>query len=126
MLQAAGEAAYTLQLESDAGCLSVPQSVVVDYVEMPDPPVVACFLKPALRGEILQLDATGYPGNNVTYRWYFNDGNTDELLGTTDAPTFFVNDISPNQSGIYFVGNKRQWLRATPIQFTAGDGSGHR
>lgn len=103
VLQAAGEGAYTLQLESAAGCLSVPQSVVVDYVEMPDPPVVTVSSNLLCEGEILQLDATGYPGNNVTYRWYFNDGNTDELLGTTDAPTFFVNDIFPSQSGIYFV-----------------------
>ena len=103
VLQAGGEGAYTLQLESNDGCFSLPQSVLVDYVEMPNPPILAVSSNTLCEGETLQLDATGYPGSNVSYRWYFNNGNTDDLLGSSASPTYFVNDLSPSHSGYYFV-----------------------
>ncbi len=103
VLQAQGEGAYTLQLESEDGCLSLPESIVVDYVEMPQPPEISVSDDLLCEGENLQLDATGYPGNIVQYDWYFNDGTTDQLLGTTTTPTYFLNDLMPSHSGIYFV-----------------------
>ena len=103
VLQAQGEGAYTLQLESENGCQSLPQSIVVDYVEMPQPPIVSTPDNLLCEGENLQLDATGYPGNNVQYDWYFNDGTTDQHLGTSTAPTYFINGLTASQSGVYFV-----------------------
>ena len=103
LLQVQSEGAYTLQLESSSGCLSLPQSVVVDFIEMPDPPVVSVSSNLLCEGEQLQLDATGYPANHVLYEWYFDDGNGDVLLGQTDVPTYFVDDLTPAQSGIYSV-----------------------
>ena len=103
VLQAAGEGSYTLLLESVDGCFSLPQSVVVDYVEMPNPPALSVSSNMLCEGEVLQLDASGYSGSNVEFRWYFNDGSSAALLGTSAAPTFFVNSVTPSQSGIYFV-----------------------
>lgn len=103
VLEAQNEGAYTLQLESGDGCLSLPQSVVVDVVEMPAPPVLTVSSAQLCEGEQLQLEATGYPGSNVNYDWYVNDGNVDQLLGSTDAPTFFIDNIMPTASGFYFV-----------------------
>ncbi|MEO1258571.1 MAG: gliding motility-associated C-terminal domain-containing protein [Bacteroidota bacterium] len=102
VLQAQGEGAYTLQLESSTGCLSSAQSVVVDFIEMPDPPVVSVTSNLLCEGEHLQLDATGYPGNNVLYKWYFDDGNGEVLLASTSVPTYFINDLTPVQSGNYY------------------------
>ncbi len=102
VLQAQNEGAYTLQLESAEGCLSPSQSVVVDYVEMPQPPQISVSSNTLCQGENLQLDASAYAGN-VQYDWYFNDGTTDLLLGTTVVPTYFLNALMPSNSGIYFV-----------------------
>ncbi len=102
VLQAQNEGAYTLQLESAEGCLSLPQSVVVDYVEMPQPPLITVSSNTLCQGENLQLDASAYAGN-VQYDWYFDDGTTSVLLGTTAVPTYFINDLTPSNSGIYFV-----------------------
>ncbi|HFA51205.1 MAG TPA: T9SS type B sorting domain-containing protein [Bacteroidetes bacterium] len=102
-LQPADEGTYTLQLESAEGCFSTPRSVLVDYVEMPDAPVISTNGNTICESETLQLDASPYSGNNVQYEWYFSDGNNDELLGTSASSTFFIDNITPSQSGFYFV-----------------------
>lgn len=102
VMQVQNEGAYTLQLESSEGCISTPQSIVVDFVEMPQPPQLTLSSNTFCQGETLQLNASAYSGN-VQYQWFFNDGTTDILLGTTVVPTYFVSPLTPSNSGIYFV-----------------------
>ncbi len=103
VLQSQNEGAYTLTLQSQQGCVSASQSVAIDYVEMPAPPVLTISDNQLCQGEMLQLDASGYPGSSVEYQWFFNNGNSETLLSTTAFPTFFQNNITPGQAGIYFV-----------------------
>jgi gliding motility-associated-like protein len=103
VLQSQNEGAYTLSLQSQQGCASASQSVAVDYVEMPLPPQLTVSDNQLCQGEVLQLDASSYTGNSVEYQWYFTDGVGQQLLGTTALPTFFQNNITAAQGGIYFV-----------------------
>lgn len=106
LLEAQNAGAYTLQLESAEGCLSQPGSVVIDYVEVPPPPVLVASGSLLCEGETLQLDATGYPGNSVSYQWYFNNGTNEILIATTTMPTLILDNVAPAQSGVYLVKTK--------------------
>ncbi len=55
------------------------------------------------QGETLELNSSFFPSNNASYNWYFNNGTTNVLLGTTNNPTFFVNNFDANDVGIYTV-----------------------
>lgn len=103
VLQSQNEGAYTLTLQSQHGCVSASQSVSVDYVTMPPPPVLTVSDQQLCQGETLQLDASSYPGSSVLYQWFFNNGSGDSLLGTTAFPTLIQNNVMPVQAGIYFV-----------------------
>lgn len=39
----------------------------------------------------------------MLYQWYFNNGTTNTLLGSTDLPTYFVHDIANGNEGTYSV-----------------------
>ncbi len=55
-------------------------------------------------GELLELNSTTFTGTPVVYEWFFEDGNgVVTLLGTTDLPTFFVDNVSGLNSGVYTV-----------------------
>ncbi len=54
-------------------------------------------------GETLTLNSSIYPGTNVQYEWFFDDGSGPVLLATTGAPTYFIQNISPADAGTYFV-----------------------
>ncbi|MEZ4953477.1 MAG: gliding motility-associated C-terminal domain-containing protein [Saprospiraceae bacterium] len=55
------------------------------------------------QGETLELNSSIVNGSNVTYEWFFNDGNGNVSLGTTDLPTFFISNVTTANSGIYTV-----------------------
>ncbi|MBK9014118.1 MAG: gliding motility-associated C-terminal domain-containing protein [Saprospiraceae bacterium] len=54
-------------------------------------------------GELLELNSSIFPSTNVSYNWYFNNGTTTVLLGTTDLPTFFIQNMTASNQGIYTV-----------------------
>lgn len=102
-VQPSQQGAYTLRLESPAGCLSPPQSTVVQVGQMPPTPVLEAPDDVLCQGETLELNASLYSGNEVEYHWYFHDGQTDYLLSVTTFPTYFLPSVMPSNSGKYFV-----------------------
>ncbi|MCF8243854.1 MAG: hypothetical protein K9J37_01940 [Saprospiraceae bacterium] len=54
-------------------------------------------------GETLELNSSIFPSSNVSYNWYFDNGTTTLLLGTTNLPTFFVQNMTASNEGIYTV-----------------------
>lgn len=97
------EGSYTLQLTSAEGCVSAPQSVALEVGSMPSTPTITVADAALCEGETLQLDATPANGSTVSYDWFFNDGTTNNLLGTTSFPTYFLSSVMSSNSGSYFV-----------------------
>lgn len=54
-------------------------------------------------GELLELNSSIFPSTNVTYNWYFNNGTSTVLLGSTNMPTFFVQNMAAANQGVYTV-----------------------
>ncbi len=54
-------------------------------------------------GETLELNSSIFPSSNVSYNWFFNNGSTNLLLGTTNLPTFYVQNMAASNVGIYTV-----------------------
>ena len=54
-------------------------------------------------GGLLELNSSIFPSNNVSYNWYFNNGINTVLLGSTNLPTFFVQNMTANNQGVYTV-----------------------
>lgn len=40
---------------------------------------------------------------NVNYEWFFNNGTCETSLGTTNLPTFFIENASQTNTGVYTV-----------------------
>ncbi len=95
--------AFTLGLESPEGCLSAPESVALQVGTMAPAPVLDIADPVLCQGETLELNANPYSGNDVEYRWYFNDGQADYLIGITAFPTYFLPSVMPSNSGTYFL-----------------------
>ena len=55
------------------------------------------------QGEMLTLNSSIYPGTNVQYEWFFDDGSGPVLLATTSVPTYFIQNISLSNAGTYSV-----------------------
>lgn len=68
-------------------------------------------------GETLELNSSFFASNNVSYNWYFNNGTSNVLLGTTNNPTFYVQDLDANDVGISRGGQRRQ-LHHAAIEHT--------
>ena len=113
------EGAYTLTLESAAGCVSAAQSVTLEVGEMPPPPMLTVADAVLCQGETLQLDASPLTGSSVEYRWFFNDGSSDFLLAATSFPTYFLPFAMPSNSGIYFVKTQVDGCEPPPSNLAA-------
>ena len=66
-------------------------------------PVLSIVSTVICEGETLELNSSMLPGNNVVYHWYFNDGTGLFEIGSTDIPTFYLNNIGIGNAGIYMV-----------------------
>jgi len=97
--QDAGE--YTLYLFTDAGCVGTPASVNLEVTSTPQTPQIQASANSLCFGETLELNANIYSGGTITYQWFFDDGTGKVLLGETGVPTYFVNDISAANAGVY-------------------------
>lgn len=55
------------------------------------------------QGDVLGLSASGISASNVSYQWFFNNGSTVVLLGTSTVPSWTVNSVTPSNTGTYSV-----------------------
>lgn len=94
---------YTLQLLTEFGCPAEPQSVTITINDLPETPALSVVDDVLCVDELLELNSTIYTGNEVEYHWYFNNGTSNELIGTTDVPTFYVENVTNANEGIYSV-----------------------
>lgn len=102
-LTSADEGTYTLVMVSEDGCESDPVSTFVDVVPTPQTPQLTVSSGILCQGETLELGASLYSSNDVTYEWYFDNGMVNMLLGTTTLPTFFVPSVMASNTGTYTV-----------------------
>ncbi|MEM8908139.1 MAG: gliding motility-associated C-terminal domain-containing protein, partial [Bacteroidota bacterium] len=95
---------YSLSLQTEVGCTAEVQSVNIDLNATPTTPNLSLNSDFLCEGAVLELNSTTFTGTPVVYEWFFTgeDGNTT-LIGTTDLPTFFINNVSGLHSGIYTV-----------------------
>ena len=54
---------------------------------MPETPEIELQENVLCVGENLELTSTGFEGDDVTYHWYFNDGNTNTEISQTTIPS---------------------------------------
>ncbi|MBI1227112.1 MAG: T9SS type B sorting domain-containing protein [Bacteroidetes bacterium] len=95
---------YTV-VASVGGCTSPPSNAepVVVGGQLSQAPVLAASADTPCQGEQLQLNATAYPGLDVTYQWMFNDGTGAVTLATTLTPSFELNNVNGSNTGTYLV-----------------------
>ncbi len=97
------EGPYTLTLVTNHECESEPISVTIDISPMPTAPNLDVDADVLCVMDRLELNSTAYSGETVIYSWYFNDGTTNEVIGQTDIPTLFVDEVQSTAEGIYSV-----------------------
>lgn len=94
---------YTLFLFTEEGCVGTPESVMLDVNSVPAAPALTVDNDEFCIGETLELNTGAVNGPNVSYQWFFDNGSGPSLLGQSSIPTFFVNDLDTDDSGIYTV-----------------------
>ncbi|MEO1624474.1 MAG: gliding motility-associated C-terminal domain-containing protein, partial [Bacteroidota bacterium] len=96
--------AYSLQLTSADGCESNIETIQLFIEPEPTTPVLSVNQDFLCEGEQLQLNAPSYTAaNQVIYEWFFDDGSGRISLGTTDVPSFFIDNVNASNDGIYTV-----------------------
>ncbi len=84
------------------GCSAVTNEVNVRVLPKPEKPEI--FTAGRLcTGDVLELSATSYEGDNISYSWMFSDGKASTFLAATDNPTYPISNTSPTNSGFYSV-----------------------
>ncbi len=99
------------------------QDITVSNVFSGQTPELTVLEDQPCEGTFIELNSTIMSGGNVTYNWYFDDGNGPTLMATTDLPTYFINDVNASNIGIYTVtasfGNcETQFSNAQDITIT--------
>ncbi len=79
------------------------QDLTVTDAFLTQTPTLSVFQDQPCEGETIELNSTIFNGGNVTYNWWFKNGNGFVLLGSTDLPTFFISNANDTNSGIYAV-----------------------
>ncbi|MEO1260743.1 MAG: gliding motility-associated C-terminal domain-containing protein [Bacteroidota bacterium] len=102
-MTAANAGEYTLFLFTEAGCVGDPASVTLSVTDIPDAPSLNIEEDVLCEGEMLELNSTTASGTNIEYEWWFDDGNGPVSLGVTDVPTFFINNVTTADIGVYNV-----------------------
>ena len=100
----ADEGIYTV-FASMAGCVSQSSnalSLTITNV-LNQTPTLSVDEDMLCVGETIELNSTPISGGSVVYQWFFDDGNGWIPLGSTNTPTFFVNDAQLGSTGIYSV-----------------------
>ncbi|MEM6964536.1 MAG: hypothetical protein AAF573_07215, partial [Bacteroidota bacterium] len=79
---------------------SNPVGVTINALDTPE---ISSSETVFCQGETLALTTDDVAGNNVTYEWFFNNGNTNISLGTTTTPNLDINGVDASDSGEYTV-----------------------
>ena len=79
------------------------QDITISDIYSGQTPELTVLEDQPCEGTFIELNSTVLSGGNVSYNWYFNDGNGPVLLATTNLPTYFINDVDSSQTGIYTV-----------------------
>ena len=84
------------------GCGTITNEISLRVLPKPEKPEI--FVESNLcTGSVLQLSATSYEAENISYNWTFNDGKTENRIAATDIATFPISNLSPENSGFYSV-----------------------
>ena len=102
-MTAANSGEYTLYLYTEAGCVGTPGSVTLEVSDVPSSPSLNIEEDVLCEGQTLELNTTTSQGNNVEYEWWFDNGSGLVSLGTTNVPTFFINNVTTDNIGVYNV-----------------------
>ncbi len=97
------EGEFTLYLYTEDGCVGEPGSVNIDFDLTPSTPEIQPNTNQLCVGSSILLTANGYPGTDVNYQWYFDDGSGPELIATSTDSVLSITDVEISQSGIYSV-----------------------
>jgi len=92
---------YTLTSSASNGCTSTEIAVQVEIIDRPATPILTAESKDVCTGGVIEIDADMPASNGLSYDWYFDDGNTSELLETTASPTLIITDVKTTNSGSY-------------------------
>jgi len=84
------------------GCGTITNEVSLKVKPKPEKPEV--FVDNSVcAGSVLQLSATAYEADEITYGWLFSDGKTETVLASTAVSTFPISNITTQEDGFYGV-----------------------
>ena len=96
------QGSYTLILETQSGCTSSPESIIVAINSQPQTPILSSNGDVLCGGENLELFANNYQGD-VTYSWYMGNEAEGILISETSEPSLIIPDASMDNTGTYYV-----------------------
>ncbi|MEL6922422.1 MAG: gliding motility-associated C-terminal domain-containing protein [Bacteroidota bacterium] len=102
-ISASAEGTYTLSLTSENGCVADQASVNINIGQQPNTPLLDINNMELCEGEQFVMNTNAYTGTDVSYEWFFEDDNGEVSLGVTNAPTFFIDQVDPDDNGKYSV-----------------------
>ncbi len=84
------------------GCGTITNEVSLKVKPKPEKPEI--FVDESVcAGGVLQLSATTYEAEEITYGWLFSDGKTETVLASTAVSTFPISNITSQEDGFYGV-----------------------
>lgn len=84
------------------GCGSITNEVSLKVKPKPEKPEI--FVEESVcAGGIIELSATTYEADEITYGWLFSDGKTERILASTEVSTFPISNITSQEDGFYGV-----------------------
>ncbi|MBT8221343.1 MAG: gliding motility-associated C-terminal domain-containing protein [Bacteroidia bacterium] len=95
---------YKIEATTIYGCTSEEQQILVEIVDVPAPANLVAEDKEVCIGAVIEIDATLTLINGLSFEWYLDRGNGNELIETTSSPTLIVENADPNMhQGAYSV-----------------------
>ncbi len=84
------------------GCGAITNEVSLKVKPKPEKPEI--FVDESVcAGGILQLSATTYEADEITYGWIFSDSKTETILASTEVSTFPISNVTSQEDGFYGV-----------------------
>ena len=102
-MTAANSGDYTLLLYTEAGCIGNPITVSLSISNGIATPSLNIEEDLLCEGQTLELESTIIQGGNIEYEWWFDGGSGPVSIGTSNVPSFYVNDLTLADAGLYYV-----------------------
>ena len=84
------------------GCGTITNEVTLNVRPNPEKPVI--FVEESVCvGSVLELNATTFEAEEITYGWIFSDGKTETIIASTAVATFPISNITTEEDGFYGV-----------------------